>query len=63
MEARGKVIVALHAGADYAISEKAAVRLDVRYIDIETDVKVGGAQIGKVKIDPWVFNAAYVMKF
>ncbi|ARE81754.1 OmpW family outer membrane protein [Roseovarius sp. EC-HK134] len=55
--------LALHAGADYAISEKSAVRLDVRYIDIETDVKVGGAQIGKVKIDPWVFNVAYVMKF
>jgi outer membrane protein len=26
-------------------------------------VKVGGAQIGKVKIDPWIFNVAYVMKF
>lgn len=55
--------LALHAGADYAISEKSAVRLDVRYIDIETDVKVGGAPIGKVKIDPWIFNVAYVMKF
>lgn len=55
--------LALHAGADYAISEKSALRLDVRYIDIETDVKVGGVEIGKVKIDPWVFNAAYVIKF
>jgi len=55
--------LALHAGADYAISEKSALRLDVRYIDIETDAKVGGVNIGKVKIDPWIFNAAYVMKF
>ena len=55
--------LALHAGADVAVSEKSAVRFDVRYIDIETDAKVNGAPIGNVKIDPWVFNAAYVLKF
>jgi outer membrane protein len=55
--------LALHAGLDYAVSERAALRADVRYIDIETDVEVGGAPIGKVKIDPWVFNIAYVLKF
>lgn len=55
--------LALHAGLDYAISERAALRADVRYIDIETDTSVGGVDIGKVKIDPWVFNIAYVMKF
>jgi len=54
---------ALHAGVDYALSDKSAVRFDVRYIDIETDVSVGGAPIGKVKIDPWVAGAAYVYKF
>lgn len=55
--------LALHAGLDVAISERAALRADVRYIDIETDTSVGGADIGTVKIDPWVFNIAYVMKF
>ncbi|WP_417727557.1 OmpW/AlkL family protein [Roseovarius sp.] len=55
--------LALHAGLDYEITEKSAFRVDVRYIDIETDVKVGGVDIGEVKIDPWVFNVAYVMKF
>lgn len=55
--------LALHAGLDYAISDRAALRADLRYIDIETDVKVNGADIGTVKIDPWVFNLAYVMKF
>ena len=54
---------ALHAGIDYALSDKSALRFDVRYIDIETDVSVGGAPIGKVKIDPWVAGAAYVYKF
>jgi len=54
---------ALHAGVDFAISEKAAIRTDVRYIDIETDATVGGAAAGKVKIDPVVFGVSYVMKF
>ena len=55
--------LALHAGVDYAIGAKSALRADIRYIDIETDVKVGGVPIGKVKIDPWIFNVAYVIRF
>jgi outer membrane protein len=55
--------LALHAGADFALSEKSALRADVRYIDIETEATVGGANIGDVDISPWVFNIAYVMKF
>ncbi|WP_306154914.1 OmpW family protein [Roseovarius sp. MMSF_3281] len=54
---------ALHAGVDFAVSEKAAIRADIRYMDIETDATVGGAAIGKVKIDPIVVGMAYVMKF
>lgn len=55
--------VALHAGLDRQISEKGSLRLDVRYIDIETDLKVGGIDRGSVDIDPWVFNVGYVRKF
>lgn len=54
---------ALHAGLDYEINDRSALRADIRYIDIETDTSVNGVDIGKVKIDPWVFNLAYVMKF
>ena len=55
--------VALHAGLDYAVTERSAMRFDLRYIDIDTDAKVGGAKIGTVQIDPWVVNVAYVLKF
>ena len=56
---------ALHAGADFAISETSALRADVRYIDIKTDANVGGGvgDIGSVDIDPWVFNLAYMLRF
>jgi outer membrane protein len=55
--------LALHAGLDYEISDRSALRADVRYIKIESDTKVGGVDIGTVEIDPWVFNIAYVLKF
>ncbi|WP_321364239.1 OmpW family outer membrane protein [uncultured Celeribacter sp.] len=55
--------VALHAGFDYQISERGALRTDVRWIDIDSDVKLDGAKIGKAEIDPWVFGVSYVMSF
>lgn len=55
--------IALHAGVDVAVSDRGAIRADVRWINIETDATVGGAPIGKVKIDPIVWGMAYVLKF
>ncbi len=55
--------VAAVTGADFAISDRGALRAELRYIDIESDVKINGANIGKVKIDPLVLNVAYVLKF
>lgn len=50
-------------GFEYDISERGALRLDVRYIDIDTDATLDGASLGTVEIDPYVFTAAYVWKF
>ena len=55
--------VALHGGVDVAVSEHSSLRADVRYIDIDTKATIGGAPAGTVKLDPWVFGAAYVYKF
>lgn len=55
--------VALHAGADYQITEAGAIRVDVRWIDIDTDAKLDGADLGSVSIDPWVFGVSYVHRF
>jgi outer membrane protein len=55
--------LALHAGVDYAITANGALRADVRWIDIDSDVKLNGVKIGKAKIDPWIFGVAYVHKF
>lgn len=54
---------ALHAGVDYKVTDRGAMRVDVRWIDIETDVKLDGAKIGTAKIDPWVFGVSYIHQF
>ncbi|MFC3181486.1 OmpW/AlkL family protein [Cypionkella sinensis] len=55
--------VAAHLGVDYAVSDKAALRLDLRYAKIGSDVHLNGANIGKVEIDPLVTGVSYVIKF
>lgn len=55
--------LALHAGIDYKISERGAMRFDVRWIDINSDVKVNGTDMGEVDIDPVVAGFAYVHRF
>ncbi len=55
--------LAAHLGADWALDDKRAVRFDLRYIDIDSDVTLDGSPIGKVEVDPLVAGISYVMKF
>lgn len=55
--------VALNAGLDFALTDRSALRTSVRWMDIDTDVTVGGTDIGNVSIDPLVFGVSYVMQF
>ena len=55
--------LAAHVGLDFNISPKAAIRVDARWADIDTDVKLNGAKLGTVNIDPLVYGASYVVRF
>jgi len=55
--------LAAHAGLDFAVGDKKWLRVDARWIDIDTDVKVNGASVGTVNIDPMVYGAAFVWQF
>ena len=55
--------LAAHAGIDFEVGEKGAIRIDARWIDIDTDAKLNGIDIGTVEIDPLVYGLAYVFKF
>lgn len=55
-----------HVGIDFKLSEKGALRVDYRTIDIDTKVKLNGANLGTrntVNIDPSVYGIAYVFSF
>lgn len=55
--------LAAHAGIDFKVGEKSAIRVDARWIDIDTDVKLDGQDLGTVNIDPLVYGVAYVFSF
>lgn len=50
-------------GADWQISDRGALRVNVRYMDIETDATLNGAAIGTAKIDPISVGLSYVHRF
>ncbi len=55
--------LAAHVGVDFAVTERSSIRVDARWADIDTKVKVNGTEIGTANIDPIVYGAAYVIKF
>ncbi|MEN1927173.1 OmpW family outer membrane protein [Luteimonas sp. MJ293] len=55
--------LAAHAGIDFDVGERGAIRVDVRWMDIDSDVTVDGVKLGTANIDPLVYGAAYVVKF
>ncbi len=55
--------LAAQIGVDYALSDRSALRLNLRYLQIETDASLGGTDIGTAEINPTVFGVTYVTKF
>jgi len=50
-------------GADIALTGNWFANVVVRYLDIDTDAKLDGAKLGKVEIDPWVYQAQIGYRF
>ncbi len=48
--------LALQVGVDVPFTETIGFNASVRWIDINTDLKLGGADIGELEIDPWVYT-------
>lgn len=52
-----------HVGVDFKFTDRDAVRLDARYIDLKTDVKLNGDNIGELDLSPWVYGVSFVKTF
>lgn len=55
---------ALQAGVDFQINDDWMLNLDIKKVWLDTDVSInGGAIVGDVNIDPWIFGIGFGTKF
>ena len=54
---------AAHLGVDFNVAPRWLITVDARWIDIEATAHVNGADVGKVKVDPWVFGISAGYRF
>jgi len=55
--------VAAHAGFDVALSPQWLITADLRWMDIDSTVRVNGANVGSVAVDPWAFGVSAGYRF
>jgi outer membrane protein len=54
---------AAQVGFDYALTKNWSLNFDMKYIKIDTDVKLNGAKIGKVDLDPMLYGVGVGYRF
>ena len=54
---------ALQVGFDYALDKNWSLNFDVKKVYIDTDVSVGGAKVGKFKVDPLLIGVGVGYRF
>ena len=54
---------AIHAGVDFRLSSSWIVTADMRWIDIRSTVHVNGVNVGKAKVDPFVYGLSIGYRF
>lgn len=58
LQAKDSVGMAGLIGAEYRLPKSPfGIAVDVRYIDLKSDIKLNGSNIGELKINPWVVGA------
>ena len=55
--------LSLQAGMDYEIGKNTYLNVDVKKVQIGTDVKLAGAKIGTFKVDPWLLGVGVGWRF
>lgn len=54
---------AAHAGVDVRIAPRWSITLDVRWMDIASNVKVNGAKVGHVTVNPLAYGVSFAYRF
>lgn len=50
-------------GFDYALDKNWSLNFDVKYVKMDTDVKVGGTKVGKIDLDPVTYGIGVGYRF
>jgi outer membrane protein len=54
---------ALQAGADFKVASNIYLNVDVKKVEIRSDVKAGGTKISSVQLDPWIYGVGVGYRF
>lgn len=54
---------AAQAGFDYDLGGGQFLNVDVKKVDLNSDVKLGGARLSTVEVDPWLISVGYGWRF
>lgn len=60
---RNSLGFAVQAGFDYKLSKHWYLNVDVKYLDIDTDVRVGGAKLTTLEVDPVLYSVGLGYRF
>jgi len=55
--------VAVQAGFDYKISKSMYLNFDAKWVNIESDLTVGGNRLATLKVDPWLVGFGLGWRF
>jgi outer membrane protein len=60
---KNSVGLSVGGGVDFAIDNKWSLNLDVKKVQIRTDLSAGGTNLGTIKVDPWLVGVGVGYKF
>jgi outer membrane protein len=55
--------LAAQAGVDFAIDKNWLINVDVKFVQIQSDVKLGATKVSKVKVDPMLYGVGVGYRF
>ncbi len=55
--------LALQAGVDFKLDKNWSINLDVKKVQIRSDVLISGAKVSAVQVDPWLIGVGVGYRF
>lgn len=60
---RSSMGLAAQVGFDYALTRNWSLNVDIKYVQMNTEVRVNGAKVGKIDLDPMLYGVGVGYRF